>query len=66
VLHYIRKGLFAFGSAWNGKDGVPQKRAGYFCSEEVAEALGCENPHLVLPCQLPDMAQLEYIGTIQT
>lgn len=52
------------------KIGLEQKRprdfAGLFCSEEVALALNAEKPHLVLPCMVPSLPGLEYVGTFQT
>lgn len=65
VLSWIRKKL-GFGNTWNGKDGVRAKHEGFFCSEEIALALGRENAHVALPSHILDFEELELIGIIET
>lgn len=65
VLHWIRKKL-NFGNTWNGTDGVPEKKKGYYCSEEVAAALGRKDAHLIMPCMLPLLPEVEIVGYIET
>lgn len=65
VLHYFRKNIIKRGNSWNGRDGV-KKWPGYFCSEEIGRACGIENPHVLLPCQIPAMECLEYVGEFET
>lgn len=65
VLHYARLCL-GLGNNWNGKDGVPKGLEGYFCSEELAAALGHPYSHLVLPCQAFEMEDLWYMETVET
>jgi len=65
VLHWIRKKL-NIGNTWNGTDGVPKNKKGYYCSEEVAAALGRKDAHLIMPCMLFDLPELELLGFLET
>jgi len=56
------------GREWNGKDGVPKKYIGFFCSEEIALASQRSEQEAanLLPAQLFEKEWLEYKFTFET
>lgn len=64
-LHHVRQGL-KIGNSWNGVSGVPKSWEGEFCSEELGLALGRENAHHLLPCQIFELEELQEEETVET
>ncbi|MDO6388988.1 hypothetical protein Q4E40_02530 [Pontibacter sp. BT731] len=50
----------------NRTGGIPKKKDGYDCIEEVMTSLDEPDAHIWLPCRLKLCDKLQYIGTLQT